>query len=115
MFGIRGSGLKFGMQMKPVVAITCNFPKPVGDKPALLTFRDLTTLFHEFGHALHGLLTKTQYQSVSGTHVYTDYVELPSQIHENWVYEKECLDLFAEHYETGEKIPEDLIQKLKRN
>lgn len=98
---------------RPHVSIVCNFTKPTGSTPSLLTFNEVTTLFHEFGHALHGMLANGTYESLSGTSVYWDFVELPSQILENWCYEKECLDLFANHYETGEAIPEKLIQKIK--
>jgi len=79
----------------------------------LLTFNEVTTLFHEFGHALHGMLANTTYSSLSGTNVYWDFVELPSQLLENWCYEKEALALFAKHYQTGEKIPQEFIQKIK--
>jgi len=78
-----------------------------------LTFQEVTTLFHEFGHALHGMLSQVKYESLSGTSVYWDFVELPSQVFENWCFEKEALDLFAKHYKTGETIPENLIQKIK--
>ena len=78
-----------------------------------MTYEELTTFLHEFGHALHGMLTKCQYESLSGTNVYRDFVELPSQIMENWASEKEFLDGFAVHYKTGEMIPKDLIQKIK--
>lgn len=98
---------------RPHVSIVCNFTKPTATKPSLLTFNEVTTLFHEFGHALHGLLSKCTYESLAGTSVYWDFVELPSQVLENWAYEKECLDLFAEHYETGEKIPTHFIEKIK--
>lgn len=98
---------------RPHVSIVCNFTKPTESKPSLLTFNEVTTLFHEFGHALHGMCANGQYGSLTGTSVYWDFVELPSQIFENWCYEKECLDLFAKHYETGEKIPEDYIQRIK--
>lgn len=98
---------------RPHVSIVCNFTKPTGTKPSLLTFNEVTTLFHEFGHALHGMLANGKYESVSGTSVFWDFVELPSQILENWCYEKECLDLFARHYETGESIPQELIDKIK--
>jgi Zn-dependent oligopeptidase len=98
---------------RPHISIVCNFTKPTASKPSLLTFNEVTTLFHEFGHALHGMLANGTYESLSGTNVYWDFVELPSQILENWCFEKECLDLFAKHYETGEVIPSDLIQKIK--
>lgn len=96
----------------PLIAIVCNFTKPVEGKPALLSLDDVETLFHEFGHALHGLLTKVDYSSVSGTSVKWDFVELPSQIQENWLGHKETWDLFAVHHETGDKIPEDLLNKM---
>ena len=98
---------------RPHVSIVCNFTKPTETKPSLLTFNEVTTLFHEFGHALHGMLANTIYPSLSGTSVYWDFVELPSQLLENWCYEKEALDLFAKHYETNELIPMELIQKIK--
>ncbi len=98
---------------RPLISNVCNFTKPTGSTPSLLTFNEVTTLFHEFGHGLHGMLANGQYESLSGTSVYWDFVELPSQILENWCYEKECLDMFAKHYETGEPIPEDLVQKIK--
>ncbi len=97
----------------PHVSIVCNFTKSTETKPSLLTFNEVLTLFHEFGHSLHGLLSQCKYSTLSGTNVYWDFVELPSQIMENWAYEKECLDLFAKHYKTGELIPEELIQKIK--
>lgn len=98
---------------RPVVSIVCNFTPPTPSKPSLLTYNEVETLFHEFGHALHGMLADGKYNSLSGTSVYWDFVELPSQILENWLMEKECLDLFASHYQTGESIPEDLIEKIK--
>jgi Zn-dependent oligopeptidase len=103
-----------GIDKRPHVSNVCNFSKPTETKPSLLTFNEVTTLFHEFGHGLHGMLSKCTYSSLSGPNVYWDFVELPSQIFENWAFEKECLDLFASHYETGEKIPQDLIDKIKK-
>ncbi len=113
MTSFRGQKIVNNVNYRPHIAIVCNFTKPTPTKPSLLGFEEVTTLFHEFGHALHGMLANTQYETLSGTNVYWDFVELPSQILENWAYEKECLDLFAEHYETGEKIPADLIKKIK--
>ena len=101
-----------GINIRPHISIVCNFTKPTDSKPSLLTFNEVTTLFHEFGHALHGICANGQYGSLTGTSVYWDFVELPSQILENWCYEKECLDLFAKHYQTGETIPADYIQKI---
>lgn len=100
---------------RPHISIVCNFTKPTKTKPSLLTFNEVTTLFHEFGHALHGMLANTKYPSLSGTSVFWDFVELPSQVLENWCYEKEALELFAKHYETGETIPMDLVQKIKES
>lgn len=97
----------------PHVSIVCNFTPSTGTSPSLLKFDEVTTLFHEFGHALHGMLADTHYSSLSGTSVFWDFVELPSQIMENWCFEKECLDLFARHYETGEHIPEEMIEKIR--
>jgi peptidyl-dipeptidase Dcp len=105
--------IKNGENLRPHVSIVCNFTKPTKSKPSLLTFNEVTTLFHEFGHALHGMLANTTYPSLSGTSVYWDFVELPSQILENWCYEEESLKLFAKHYETGEIIPMELIEKIK--
>lgn len=99
--------------MRPHVSIVCNFTKPTPTKPSLLTYDEVRTLFHEFGHALHGLLSQCQYRSLAGTNVYWDFVELPSQIMENWTEEKESLDLFARHYETNQPIPAGLVQKIK--
>jgi peptidyl-dipeptidase Dcp len=113
MTSFRGQKIVDGVNIRPHIAIVCNFTKPTATKPSLLGFDEVTTLFHEFGHALHGMLANTQYETLSGTNVYWDFVELPSQILENWAYEKECLDLFAEHFETHEKIPADLIKKIK--
>jgi Zn-dependent oligopeptidase len=105
--------VKDGKNERPHVSIVCNFTKPTKSKPSLLTFNEVTTLFHEFGHALHGMLANTTYPSLSGTSVYWDFVELPSQILENWCYEEETLKLFATHYETGAVIPMELIEKIK--
>lgn len=104
---------KDGENDRPHISIVCNFTKPTKTKPSLLTFNEVTTLFHEFGHALHGMLANTTYPSLSGTSVFWDFVELPSQVLENWCYEKEALELFATHYETGEVIPMQLIEKIK--
>ena len=98
---------------RPHISIVCNFTKPTDTKPSLLTFNEVTTLFHEFGHALHGMLANTTYPSLSGTSVYWDFVELPSQLLENWCYEKEALDLFTRHYKTNEPIPMELVKKIK--
>lgn len=100
---------------RPHISIVCNFTKPTSNKPSLLTFNEVTTLFHEFGHALHGILANTTYASLSGTSVYWDFVELPSQILENWCYEEESLKLFAKHYQTGEIIPMELVEKIKES
>jgi peptidyl-dipeptidase Dcp len=102
-----------GTNIRPHVSVVCNFTKPTDSKPSLLTFNEVTTLFHEFGHALHGILSDGYYESLSGTNVYWDFVELPSQIMENWCYEKKCLDLFAKHYETNEPIPFEFVEKIK--
>ncbi|GEP50260.1 peptidase M3 [Flavobacterium noncentrifugens] len=104
-----------GINERPHVSIVCNFTKPTATKPSLLTFNEVTTLFHEFGHALHGMLANTTYPNLSGTSVYWDFVELPSQIFENWCYEPEALALFAHHYQTGEVIPTEYIQKIKES
>ena len=104
-----------GVNERPQVSIVCNFTRPTATKPSLLTFNEVTTLFHEFGHALHGMLANTVYPSLSGTSVYWDFVELPSQIMENWCYEEDALKLFAKHYETGEIIPMQYIEKIKES
>ena len=100
---------------RPHISIVCNFTKPTEKEPSLLTFNEVTTLFHEFGHALHGMLANTTYPSLSGPNVYWDFVELPSQVLENWCYEKESLQLFAKHYKTGEAIPQQYIEKIKES
>lgn len=104
-----------GKNSRPHISNVCNFTKPTSSKPSLLTFNEVTTLFHEFGHALHGMLANTTYPSLSGTSVYWDFVELPSQVMENWCYEKEALELFAHHYETDELIPMELVEKIKES
>ncbi|MCU0329184.1 MAG: M3 family metallopeptidase [Chitinophagales bacterium] len=104
-----------GENSRPHIAIVCNFTPPNEDKPSLLTFDEVSTLFHEFGHALHGMLADTKYPSLSGTHVFWDFVELPSQIMENWCEQSEALQLFAKHYETGEIIPQEFIEKIKKS
>lgn len=104
-----------GVNDRPHISIVCNFTKPTKSKPSLLTFNEVTTLFHEFGHALHGMLANTTYKGLSGTNVSWDFVELPSQVLENWCYEKEALELFATHYENGTVIPIELINKIKES
>jgi peptidyl-dipeptidase Dcp len=101
-----------GKVIRPLITVVTNFTKPTATKPSLLTFYEVSTFLHEFGHALHGMMASTTYPSQSGTNVYRDFVELPSQIMQNWCTQKEWLNLFATHYQTGEKIPEELIQKL---
>lgn len=101
-----------GKDVRPLVSITMNFTKPTDTKPSLLTFDEVETFLHEFGHALHGLLSQVKYSSLSGTSVYRDFVELPSQFNENYLIEKEFLDSFAKHYETGEAMPQELIDKI---
>jgi peptidyl-dipeptidase Dcp len=103
-----------GKNVRPVVSLTCNFSKPVGDKPALLSYDEVETFFHEFGHGLHGLLSQCTYVSVSGTNVSRDFVELPSQIMEHWAAEPEVLKMYAKHYQTGEVIPQELIDKMDK-
>ncbi len=115
MTSYKSQQIKNNVNDRPQVSIVCNFTKPTETKPSLLTFNEVTTLFHEFGHALHGMLANTTYKSLSGTSVSWDFVELPSQVLENWCYEKEALELFAKHYETGETIPMEFIQKIKES
>lgn len=97
---------------RPLVCNVCSFTKPVGDTPSLLTMDEVETLFHEFGHGLHGLLTKCEYKGTSGTNVVRDFVELPSQINEHWATEPEVLKMYAKHYQTGEVIPDEIIEKI---
>ncbi|WP_269686653.1 M3 family metallopeptidase [Flavobacterium lacustre] len=115
MTSFKSQYIKKGSNERPHISIVCNFTKPTETKPSLLTFNEVTTLFHEFGHALHGMLANTTYPSLSGTSVYWDFVELPSQIMENWCYEPEALALFAYHYQTGEMIPMELVHKIKES
>jgi peptidyl-dipeptidase Dcp len=96
-----------------LISIVANFTRPTTTRPSLLSFNEVTTFLHEFGHSLHGMLTMCTYESLSGTNVARDFVELPSQFLENFAYEKEWLDTWAAHFETGEKIPDELIQKIK--
>ena len=103
-----------GNQIRPHVSLVTNFSKSTESTPSLLTFDEVTTFLHEFGHGLHGMLSQCQFPGTSGTNVYWDFVELPSQIHENWAYEKEWLDTFAIHYQTGEKMPAELIDKIRK-
>lgn len=104
---------KDGKDQRPQISIVCNFTRPTSEEPSLLNFNEVTTLFHEFGHALHGMLADTTYPSMSGANVYWDFVELPSQVLENWCYEEEALKLFAKHYQSGEVIPMELVEKIK--
>jgi peptidyl-dipeptidase Dcp len=104
-----------GKRIAPVISVVCNFTKPTGDKPSLLSYEEVLTLFHEFGHALHGLLSQCTYYELAGTNVPRDFVELPSQIMENFVPEPEVLNLFAKHYKTGETIPPELIEKINKS
>jgi Zn-dependent oligopeptidase len=115
MTSFKSQCIKEGQNERPHVSIVCNFTKPTETKPSLLTFNEVTTLFHEFGHALHGMLANTTYPSLSGTSVYWDFVELPSQVMENWCYEPEALAIFAKHYETGEIIPQEYVNKIKES
>lgn len=115
MTSFRGEKKVDGKRILPQVSIVCNFTPSSENSPSLLKFDEVKTLFHEFGHALHGMLANTTYESLAGTNVYWDFVELPSQIMENWCYEKECLDLFAHHFETGELIPDQLVERIRRS
>lgn len=112
MTEFRGQHKKDGKDIRPLVSIVMNFTKPTATKPSLLTFDEVTTFLHEFGHSLHGMLSQCTYNSTGGTNVYRDFVELPSQIMENWALEKEWLDTWAVHYQTGEKIPQEYITKI---
>ncbi len=109
----RSQGLYDNALERPVISIVCNFTKPTDNTPSLLTMNEVTTLFHEMGHAVHGLLSDVTYPSLAGTSVKRDFVELPSQLQENWCSQKETLDSFAKHYQTGETIPAELIEKIQ--
>lgn len=115
MTSFKSQSIKNGVNDRPHISNVCNFTPPTPSKPSLLTFNEVTTLFHEFGHGLHGMLANTVYPSLSGTSVYWDFVELPSQVMENWCYEPEALALFAKHYETGEIIPQEYVEKIKES
>jgi peptidyl-dipeptidase Dcp len=113
MTSYRPQTMKDGKRVPPVISIVCNFSKPTANAPALFTFDEVTTYFHEFGHALHGLLSDVKFRSLAGTSVSRDFVELPSQVMENWASDPEVLKMYAKHYQTGEVIPDALIQKLE--
>ena len=115
MTSFKSQYIKDGKNERPHICNVCNFTKPTETKPSLLTFNEVTTLFHEFGHGLHGMLANTVYPSLSGTSVYWDFVELPSQIMENWCYEPEALAIFAKHYQSGEIIPQEYVTKIKKS
>ena len=115
MSSYRKQYVKDGENVSPLITVVCNFTKPTDTKPSLLTFDEASTLFHEFGHALHGLLSNSTYYSLTGTSVPRDFVELPSQIMENWAAEPEVLKMYAKHYKTGEVIPQELIDKLQKS
>ena len=112
MTNFREQSIKDGIESRPLVSIVTNFSKPTADAPSLLTHYELTTFLHEFGHAIHGMLAEGRYTSLTGTNVARDFVELPSQIMENWGYEPEYLKPFAKHYQSGEEIPDELIEKI---
>ena len=112
MTEFRGTKVINGVETRPLVSLVMNFTKPTENTPSLLTFDEFSTFLHEFGHALHGMLAKGDYESMNGTSVYRDFVELPSQILENWATEKEYLDMWAVHYQTGEAIPAELVEKI---
>ena len=114
MTSFRSQQMEDGKRKAPVISIVCNFTKPTANTPSLLTFDETTTFFHEFGHALHGLMSNVNYKSLAGTNVPRDFVELPSQVMENWAAEPEVLKMYAKHYKTGEVIPDALIEKMKK-
>ena len=112
MTEFRAQRIYDNIDQRPLISIVTNFTKPTADTPSLITHDEFTTLLHEFGHALHGILTRGKYESMTGTSVDHDFVELPSQIMENWAYEPEFLNTFAKHYETNKTIPTELIEKI---
>ena len=114
MTSYRAQSTENKTRILPIISIVCNFTKPTSTTPSLLTFDEVSTFFHEFGHALHGLLSQVTYESLSGTNVPRDFVELPSQIMENWAVEPEVLKLYAKHFKTGETIPDELINKMQK-
>ncbi len=114
MTEFRGASIAEGVETRPLVTLVMNFTKPTETMPSLLTFSEFETFLHEFGHSLHGLLGRGEYESLNGTNVYRDFVELPSQLLENWATEREFLDLWAADYQTGEKIPAELVDKIER-
>jgi peptidyl-dipeptidase Dcp len=113
MTEFRGAKIENGVEQRPFISLVTNFTKPTPDTPSLITHDEFTTMLHEFGHSLHGILGKGRYPSMTGTNVDHDFVELPSQIMENWAYEKEYLSTFARHYQTGDPLPDSLINKIK--
>ena len=113
MTSFRDLKIENGVEQRPFISLVTNFTKPTADTPSLITHDEFTTMLHEFGHSLHGILAKGRYPSMTGTSVDHDFVELPSQIMENWAYEKEYLNTFAKHYQTGEPLPDELISKIK--
>jgi peptidyl-dipeptidase Dcp len=115
MNALRSQYKKEGKMVNPLIYNVGNFTKPTADNPALLNLEEVTTLFHEFGHALHGLLSNCTYQNLSGTNVAWDFVELPSQIMENWATEREVMQMYARHFQTNEPIPDELIEKIEKS
>lgn len=115
MTQFRGQRQRNGKDIRPLVSLVMNFTKPTPSKPSLLTFNEVTTFLHEFGHALHGMLSRCRYDGTSMDSVYRDFVELPSQFMENYALEKEWLDTWAVHYQTGEKIPQEFIDKIRKS
>ena len=113
MTEFRGQSIKDGVERRPFISTVMNFTKPTADAPALITHDELTTFLHEFGHALHGMFAQGRYGSLTGTNVSRDFVELPSQIMENWAFQKEVLADYARHYQTGEVIPDSLVAKIE--